>query len=104
MATDKPRFSLTLEPEMLDRVLDYKKENGLSTKSKAVQKLLEIAISDIQAEQGIAVVLSRDENQLVEDYRELNKEGKEYIRQTMAMAKRSYVRKTDRVSDMEAAN
>lgn len=103
MATDKPRFSLTLEPEMLDRVLDYKKENGLSTKSKAVQKLLEIAISDIQAEQGIAVVLSRDENQLVEDYRELNKEGKEYIRQTMAMAKRSYVRKTDRVSDLEAA-
>ena len=103
MATDKPRFSLTLEPEMLDRVLDYKKEKRLSTKSKAVQKLLEIAISDIQAEQGIAVVLSRDEQALVDDYRSLNKEGREYIRQTMAMAKRSYVREAHPVSDMEAA-
>lgn len=103
MATDKPRFSLTLEPEMLDRVLDYKKEKRLSTKSKAVQKLLEIAISEIQSEQGVAVVLSRDEQALVDDYRALNKEGREYIRQTMAMAKRSYVREAHTVSDMEAA-
>lgn len=48
--------------------------------------------------------LSPDEIQLVEDYRLLNKEGREYIRQTMAMAKRSYVRASDPVSDLEAAN
>lgn len=47
--------------------------------------------------------LSPDEIQLVEDYRLLNKEGQEYIRQTMAMAKRSYVRASDPVPDLEAA-
>lgn len=47
--------------------------------------------------------LSPDESQLLQDYRTLNKEGREYIRQTMTMAKRSYSRKSDPVSDLEAA-
>lgn len=47
--------------------------------------------------------LSPDEFQLLDDYCALNKEGREYIRQTMAMAKRSYVREAHTVSDMEAA-
>lgn len=34
--------------------------------------------------------LSSDERQLVEDYRELTPSGREYIRQTMALAKNAY--------------
>lgn len=104
MATDKPRFSITLDPEMLEDVLKYKEDNRLSTQSKAIQHLIEIGVRD--AQQNVpapAPALSPDEAQLVEDYRSLNKDGREYIRQTMAMAKRSYVRESDAVSDVEAA-
>ena len=104
MATDKPRFSITLDPEMLNDVLKYKESNRLSTQSKAIQRLVEIGIRDAQQNVSApAPALSPDEAQLVDDYRALNKEGREYIRQTMAMAKRSYVREAHAVSDMEAA-
>ena len=105
MATDKPRFSLTLDPDMLAKVLEFKEKNHLSTQNKAVQQLIALGIQDTQAScEIVTFTLKPDEQALVEDYRELSNEGREYIRQTMAMAKRSYVRKSDRVSDMEAAN
>jgi hypothetical protein len=67
--------------------------------------LIALGIQDTQASCDIVTfTLKPDEQALVNDYRELNNQGREYIRQTMAMAKRSYVRKSDRVSDMEAAN
>lgn len=44
--------------------------------------------------------LSEDETQLVEDYRSLNEQGQEYIRQTMYMAKQTYKKMPD-VSNME---
>ena len=104
MATDKPRFTITLDPEMLGNVLKYKEDNRLSTQSKAIQHLIEIGVRDAQQNvSSPAPALSPDEAQLVEDYRSLNKEGREYIRQTMAMAKRSYVRADHPVSDLEAA-
>ena len=44
--------------------------------------------------------LSEDETQLVEDYRSLNPQGQEYIRQTMYMAKQTYKKMPD-ISDLE---
>lgn len=105
LATDKPRFSLTLDPDMLAKVLDYKERNHLSTQNKAVQQLIALGIQETQEGSGLdAFTLKPDEQSLVEDYRLLNKEDRDYIRQTMAMAKRSYVRKGDSVPDLEAAN
>lgn len=104
MATDKPRFTITLDPDMLASVLEYKEKNRLSTQSKAIQQLIELGIHDTQEGSGlVTLALKPDEQTLVEDYRELSKEGREYIRQTMAMAKRSYVRKPENVSDLEVA-
>ena len=104
MATDKPRFTITLDPDMLASVLEYKEKNRLSTQSKAIQQLIELGIHDTQEGSGfVTLALKPDEQTLVEDYRELNKVGREYIRQTMAMAKRSYVREAHTVSDLEAA-
>lgn len=104
MATDKPRFSLTLDPDMLAKVLEFKEKNHLSTQNKAVQQLIALGIQDTKASSDIVTfTLKPDEQALVKDYRELNNEGREYIRQTMAMAKRSYVRKRDFVPDLEAA-
>lgn len=46
MATDKPRFSLTLDEKTMDRVLEYQKQHGLSTKSRAIQALVESGLED----------------------------------------------------------
>lgn len=46
MATDKPRFSLTLDEDTFSRVIDYQNTAGLSTKSRAIQALVEIGLED----------------------------------------------------------
>ena len=46
MATDKPRFSLTLDEETMNKVLDYQERHGLSTKSRAIQALVESGLQD----------------------------------------------------------
>ena len=46
------------------------------------------------------IILSQDERQLVEDYRLLNDQGQEYIRQTMYMATQTYKKMPD-LSNLE---
>ena len=50
-----------------------------------------------------APALTPDERQLINDYRELTPPGKEYIRQTMAMARMSYAEKNGTLPDVENA-
>lgn len=44
MATDKPRFTLTIPDEILARVERYQTARKLKTKSKAIQRLIEIGL------------------------------------------------------------
>lgn len=48
MATDKPRFSLTLDDATFDRLIAYKDQYGFSTKSKAIQALVEAGLDDLR--------------------------------------------------------
>lgn len=52
------------------------------------------------AKLGSELSLLADEQQLIEDYRCLNDQGQEYIRQTMHMAKQTYKKMPD-ISDLE---
>ena len=52
MATEKPRFSVSFSDESFERIQNYKKENNISTQSKAVAKLVELALNDME-ETGI---------------------------------------------------
>lgn len=47
MATDKPRFSITLDEPLLERIDAYQLKHSFSTKSRAIQSLLEIGLSDM---------------------------------------------------------
>lgn len=51
MATDKPRFTLTFDDDLLAQVESYQCDHGFSTKSRAIQALLEIGLSDLLSEQ-----------------------------------------------------
>ena len=46
MATEKPRFTITLDEDLYKEVLDYKESNAISTLSKAIQRLVRIAVAD----------------------------------------------------------
>lgn len=46
MATEKPRFTITLDEDLYKEVLDYKETNAISTQSKAIQRLVRIAVAD----------------------------------------------------------
>lgn len=46
MATDKPRFSLTIPNDVLAKVEQYQAEQKISTKSKAIHRLIEIGLSE----------------------------------------------------------
>lgn len=78
MATDKPRFSITLDYDTMDSVMEYKKTNNLSTQSKAIQRLIEIGLESIVSELGISpapsVSLSQNELQLIADFRDASDE------------------------------
>lgn len=50
MATDKPRFSVTFTDDSYKKIKKYQMDNDISTQSKAVARLVEIAINDIESE------------------------------------------------------
>ena len=82
MATDKPRFTITIDPDMLDEVLAYKENNKLSTQSKAIQRLIEIGIKDTLSSSSNAPAqmhLSPDEQLLITLWRLADERDRETI-------------------------
>ena len=51
MATDLPRFTITLPEEMYARVSDYQKQQGIKTQSKAIQRLVACGLEAVREEQ-----------------------------------------------------
>lgn len=76
MATDKPRFTITLEEETLNGVLSYKKKNKLATQSKAIQQLVEIGLEDLL--NGM-VSKPSEESALERKYNALDAHGKAVV-------------------------
>ena len=80
MSTEKPRFSLTLDFDTYDRLKAYKEEQGYSTKSRAVQALVELGLSSrLELDAPAPAALSAAEESLLSSYRTLNAEGQEKV-------------------------
>lgn len=52
MATDLPRFTITLPEEMYNRVTQYKEEQKISTQSKAIQKLIAVGLESVASKEA----------------------------------------------------
>ena len=52
MATEKPRFSVTIDEETLDQVDEYKYKNKISTQSKAIVQLVRMGLQEMGIESG----------------------------------------------------
>ena len=77
MATDKPRFTITLPDEVYEEVSEYKEENGYKTQSKAIQQLIKLGLQDVGEEQEEAV--SAKDKRLLEWFRSLPAEKQKAI-------------------------
>ena len=83
MATEKPRFSVTFSDESFEKIQKYKKENSISTQSKAVAQLVELAINKME-ESGKtrkAPSISDGAMKLAKDYDTLDRWGKQAVRE-----------------------
>lgn len=107
MSTDRPRYTVSVDDELLKQIEDYQFEHRYKTRSSATVELIRLGIQQLMQEQpqiaqnaAPAPALSADEQQLIDDYRSLNEQGQEYIRQTMYMAKQTHKKMPD-LSDLE---
>lgn len=91
MATDKPRFSISMDEKTFEKVLAYKKEKGIATQSKAIIKIMEIGLSKLEREIAQKKSLSTGESApgkeqddslrstLLCNFDQLNEEGQERL-------------------------
>lgn len=107
MSTDRPRYTVSIDDELLKQIEDYQFEHRYKTRSSATVELIRLGIQQLMQEQpkiaqntAPVPALSADEQQLIDDYRSLNEQGQEYIRQTMYMAKQTHKKMPD-LSDLE---
>lgn len=76
MATDKPRFSVSMSEDMLQRVEQYRKEHQIATKSKAVMQLAEIGLESIKKE---ALPIQGKANEIMNMYDSLDAHGQRMV-------------------------
>lgn len=50
MATDKPRFSISMDEKTFEKVIAYKEEKGIATQSKAIISIMELGLRDLEKE------------------------------------------------------
>lgn len=110
MATDRPRFSISLDDETFERVNRFQIEGAYTTRSKAVEALILNALQKIDGKSHCQTkpkdelcCLSKDEKTLVGSYRKLSPAGRQFIQQSMAMAVQSYGEKNRTVPDVDTA-
>lgn len=72
MATDKPRFTITLDDDTYAEVMAYKEKNKLSTQSKAVQRLVALGLDSLSGE-------VREEEPIVQKIKSLDERGRRVV-------------------------
>lgn len=112
MATDRPRYTVSVDDEMFEQIENFRFENRYKTRSQATVALIRLGIAQLMekhpnlllpASDGL-VISSKDECQLIEDYRAFNDEGKEKIRDYVADLKcnAKYKKRAKPIMDKEA--
>lgn len=86
MATDKPRFSITMDTATLNQVEEFRHKNRIKSQSRAIIQLLEIGLEDL-AKDGVvapkASPYSSEAEKLARDYDDLDEYGKKSLQDTL---------------------
>ena len=100
MATDKPRFSITVDEELFQTINDYQHRHKLSTQTKAVVALLEKGVESLRQPSEStptvskggkpAFILNEEECKLVSKYRLLSPCGRDMVSDFVSLMVTSY--------------
>lgn len=97
MATDKPRFTITLSDEIFAQVMDYKKEMHLSTQSKAIQQLVALGLQEAfcanPSREADYSSFGKQAAEIAHSFSTLDAHGKKVVRLLLA-------EETDRITSM----
>ena len=52
MATDKPRYTVSVDPELFRRIEDFRFEHRYQTRSEATVELIRLGLESLKKEQG----------------------------------------------------
>lgn len=80
MATDKPRFTITLPDDVYESVMQYKEAHKISTQSKAIQKLIAIGLETVAGRLEEKRAPEPEDAALVSTFRALDKFGQKIVR------------------------
>lgn len=83
--TNLPRFTLSFPDDLLNAVDDYQKDNGISTRSKAIHELVMAGIEDLKNSGEYAPRLSPLQSELIDLTANMSDED---IRALIAIARR----------------
>ena len=89
MATDKPRFSVTMDEDLFRQVEDYRYKNQFNTQSKAIIALVRNGLAEL-VDQGPVIdsknapSLSDEALQVARDYQGLDKWGRRVVRSVIS--------------------
>ena len=91
MPTDKPRITITMTPEQLQRIDDYRFENRLKNQTQAILSLIETGLADLEEEtkkspDTAEAASGKDDleadslrSTLLHNFEQLNREGREKL-------------------------
>ena len=110
MPTDKPRYTITVDPDLQKQIEDFQFNNRFKSQTKAIISLMELGLKKLQTDLPIHEDQSAteieeytpDEQQLIDDYRTLNDQGKEHIRVCMASAQALFKENSADISSLES--
>ena len=52
MATDKPRYTVSVDPELFQRIEDFRFEHRYQTRSEATVELIRLGLESLKKERG----------------------------------------------------
>lgn len=86
MPTEKPRLSVTMDADLMERMNQFRAQNRISTQSKAVNRLMRLALDSLEEEGTLDLGPSappKEVRQLVQDYQNLDRWGRRLVRSVL---------------------
>ncbi len=86
MPTEKPRFSVTMEAGTLEKVTQFRDDNGITTQSKAIIRLVELALADLERSGAVKSrpSFSGEAMRVAKDYQSLDRWGRQVVLAVLA--------------------
>ena len=80
MATTKPRFSITIDESLLNRINKHQRDNKFATQNKAILDLVQIGLEELKSDASESNNdLSKNEMMILDLIKRLNSKGQQKV-------------------------